>query len=148
MWPTISAALAREPCLEETIMSDSEMRALAKRFFDAVEQGDIDTLYASYAPDAKIWHNTDELEQSRDDNAETLKGFVKLISNRVYAKRRLSVFETGFVHQHELQGVRADGVKVHLPCCIVCEVKDGKITRLDEYFDSAQVAEFVKRANA
>jgi ketosteroid isomerase-like protein len=121
---------------------ESDTRALAKRFFDAVETGDIATLHACYAPDAKIWHNTDDAEQNRDDNAETLKGFVQRISNRLYANRRLHVFEGGFVQQHELQGTRADGVAVRLTACIVCAVEDGRITRLDEYFDSAQVAQF------
>lgn len=122
------------------------MHDLAKRFFDAVERGDIDAVYDCYHPDARIWHNTDEAEQSRDDNAQTLRGFVSRISQRVYAKRRVQVFEHGFVHQHELQGVRADGVRVTLPACIICEVRDGRIVRLDEYFDSARVAEFRKVA--
>ena len=128
--------------------TESDTRALAKRFFDAVEAGDIDTLYACYAPDAKIWHNTDDAEQNRDDNAATLKGFVKRIANRVYANRRLEVFAGGFVQQHELRGVRADGVAVRLSACIVCAVENGHITRLDEYFDSAQVARFVGAAAA
>lgn len=124
-------------------MSDQDgVRSLAKRFFDAVEAGDIAAVYECYAPDARIWHNTDELEQSRDENAATLRGFVERIPQRVYAKRRLQVFPGGFVHQHELQCVRADGVRVVLPACIVCEVQDGRISRLDEYFDSARVAEF------
>ena len=37
---------------------------------------------------------------------------------------------------------------VRLPCAIICQVEDGKITRLDEYFDSAHVAEFRKFATA
>ena len=128
--------------------ADTEIRALAQRFFDAVEQGDIDAVHGCYAPEAKIWHNTDDTEQSRDDNARTLRGFVRLISNRVYANRRLQVFEGGFVQQHELTGVRADGAAVRLTACIVCQVADGRITRLDEYFDSAQVAAFVGGAAA
>lgn len=128
--------------------TEADIRALAKRFFDSAERGDIDTLYDCYAPGARIWHNTDELEQTRDDNAETLRGFVKRIGERTYAKRRVEVFEGGFVQQHELQGVRADGVKLRLPACVVCAVKDGKITRLDEYFDSARVAEFRKLVDA
>jgi ketosteroid isomerase-like protein len=128
--------------------SEPDIRALAKRFFDAVESGDIETLHGCYAPRARIWHNTDGAEQSRDDNAETLKGFVRRISNRVYGDRRLHVFDGGFVQQHELRGVRADGVAVRLTACIVCAVEDGCITRLDEYFDSAQVARFVVVATA
>ncbi len=126
---------------------DAAMRALAKRFFDCVEQGDINGLVACYAPDAKIWHNTDRLEQGPEDNRKTLAGMVTRIDDRVYSDRRLEVFAGGFVQQHVLQGVRRhDGVRVELPACIVCAVKDGKITRLDEYFDSAGVAEFRKFA--
>ena len=129
-------------------MAESDTRALAKRFFDAVEGGDIDALRGCYAPDAVIWHNTDDLEQSVEDNVATLKAFVQRITGRVYANRRLEVFGGGFVQRHELRGVRADGVAVRLTACIVCAVREGRITRLDEYFDSAQVAEFRKAVQA
>jgi len=123
-----------------------EIKALAKTFFDCVESGDVDRLVACYAPGARIWHNTDGLEQSPEDNGRTLKGFVAWIADRRYDERRINVFPGGFVHQHLLRGVRRDGAAVSLPACIVCQVEDGKITRLDEYFDSAQVAEFTRAA--
>ncbi len=123
-------------------MSGDEIRALAQRFFDAVEAGDVGALWDIYAPDAKIWHNTDEIATTVAENLQTLAGFVKRIHERRYRDRRVAVFEGGFVQQHVLHGVRADGVALTLPACIVCEVADGRITRLDEYFDSAQVAAF------
>ena len=127
--------------------AEAEIRALAKRFFDCVEQGDIDGLVACYAPDAKIWHNTDEQEQSPQDNKVTLSGMVTRILDRVYDNRRIETFPGGFVQQHVLRGTRKhDGVRIALPACIVCAVEGGKITRLDEYFDSARVAEFRKYA--
>jgi ketosteroid isomerase-like protein len=124
-------------------MDEAAMRALAKRFFDAVEAGDIETVGAIYAPGAVIWHNTDGQQTTRDENLETLKGFVRLIPERRYIERRLNVWTDGFTHQHVLEGVRRDGARVSLACCIVCQVKDGQITRLDEYFDSAAIAAFV-----
>ena len=123
---------------------DQSTIALARRFFDAVEAGDIATVRACYTDDARIWHNTDGLEQTPDENAETLRGFVARIDGRRYLNRRLRTFEGGFVQQHELHGQRKDGVRVVLPCCIVCTVRDGRISRLDEYFDSAHVAAFRK----
>ncbi|WP_164857181.1 nuclear transport factor 2 family protein [Sphingomonas crocodyli] len=121
--------------------------ALAKRFFDAVEQGDIDTVVNSFSPDAEIWHNTDEIVVTRDQTGTTLGGMATRIRDRVYAERRVTAFPGGFVQQHALTGVRVhDDVAVRLPCCIVCKVAGGKITRLDEYFDSAHVAEFRKYA--
>jgi ketosteroid isomerase-like protein len=128
-------------------MSDDAMRALAKRFFDCVEAGDIDGLVACYAADAEIWHNTDGLIQGPDDNRKTLAGMVTRILDRVYDDRRVDVFPGGFVQQHVLRGTRKhDGARLALPACIICKVRDGKITRLDEYFDSAHVAEFRKFA--
>ena len=127
--------------------SDSEIRELATRFFDAIEAGDIETMEGSFTPDAAIWHNTDEAIVSPAQTAVTLAGMITRIRDVRYAERRLTVFPGGFVQQHALEGTRVhDGGKVRLPCCIVCKVDGGKITRLDEYFDSAHVAEFRKFA--
>ena len=129
------------------MFDEAAMRSLAKHFFDCVEGGDVDGLVACYAPDAKIWHNTDGVEQGPEENRKTLQGMAARIIDRKYDNRRVAVFRDGFVHQHVLRGTRKhDGVRLALPACIVCEVKDGKITRLDEYFDSAAVAEFRKYA--
>ena len=128
---------------------EDDIRAMATRFFDAIEDGDIDTMKNSFAPDAEIWHNTDELVGTPEQTAQTLTGMVARIKDREYADRRLTVFPGGFVQQHVLKGVRThDDGAVRLPCAIICSVVDGKITRLDEYFDSAHVAEFRKFANA
>ncbi|SKB25906.1 nuclear transport factor 2 family protein [Sphingopyxis flava] len=126
-----------------------DIRTMATRFFDAIEAGDIDAMRNSFTPDAEIWHNTDEKIVTPAQTAETLTGMVARIKDREYAERRLAVFPGGFVQQHVLKGRRVhDDGAVRLPCAIVCKVVDGKITRLDEYFDSAHVAEFRKFANA
>lgn len=126
---------------------DNNIHAMAKQFFDAIEQGDIETMQNSFTPDAEIWHNTDELIVSPAQTAETLTGLVARIKDRRYADRRLTVYPGGFVQQHVLTGKRAhDDVEVRLPCAIICKVENGKITRLDEYFDSAHVATFRKYA--
>ena len=127
--------------------SPEEITALAKRFFDSVEKGDIETLVDCYARDAEIWHNTDQLIQGPQDNRVVLTGMVKRIRDRLYDNRRVVVFPGGFMQQHILRGVRVhDDVAVTLPACVICAVKDGRITRLDEYFDSAHVADFRKYA--
>jgi ketosteroid isomerase-like protein len=128
------------PSLEDT-------RVLAKHFFDSIERGDIDAVQDCYAPEARIWHNTDEVEQTREANIETLKAFVRLIPSRVYADRRVHVFPGGFSQQHELRGVRRDGANVRMQACIVCSVEGGLITRLDEYLDGSQVATFIGQAS-
>ncbi|HWF77981.1 MAG TPA: nuclear transport factor 2 family protein [Caulobacteraceae bacterium] len=124
-------------------MTDAETAALAKRFFDCIEAGDVDGLVACYATDAEIWHNTDGQVQGPQDNRVTLGGLVRYFADRTYDERRLDVFPGGFVQQHVLRATRVrDGAKVALAACLVCRVQDGKITRLDEYFDSAAVTAF------
>lgn len=130
-------------------MTDSPeaIAALARRFFDAIEAGDIAAMRASLSDGAEIWHNTDELIVTPDQTAQTLTGMVQRITGIHYADRRLTAFPGGFVQQHVLTGKRRhDGVAVRLPCAIICRVDGGLITRIDEYFDSAHVATFRKFA--
>ena len=119
-----------------------DIAALAKRFFDGLEQGNIGILREVYAPNVKIWHNTDGLEQTLEDNEATLTGFIERIPKRQYANRRVHTFPGGFVQQHTLKGTKKDGKEVALDAVIICKVENGKVTRLDEYFDSAAVARF------
>src|SRR5579859_4369866 len=93
-----------------------EIRALATRLLDSIERGDVEAVADCYAPDVVIWHNTDGVEQGRDDNLKTLAAVVRLLAERRYEDRRLDVFDGGFVEQHVLSGLRsADGVRVSLP---------------------------------
>ena len=59
--------------------AEEDVRALAQRFFDSVEAGDVEALRGKYAPEAQIWHNTDEIATSVDENLKTLAGFVQRI---------------------------------------------------------------------
>jgi len=128
-------------------MTDSieQIDALARRFFDSIEAGDIDGVSACYADSVEVWHNTDRKTEGKAQNLKVLQGFIGHISGIRYEQRRLSPFQGGFVQQHLLRGRRPDGENVELPAAIICSVVAGKITRLDEYFDSAQVAAFVGR---
>ncbi|HWA63394.1 MAG TPA: nuclear transport factor 2 family protein [Caulobacteraceae bacterium] len=123
-------------------MDGTAEAALAKRFFDAIEAGDVEAVGACYADDVAVWHNTDGIAQGKAENLRVLSGLVKGFPERRYAERRLNAFAGGFVQQHVLRCVRRDGAKREIAACLVCEVKDGQITRLDEYFDSAAVAAF------
>lgn len=120
-------------------MTAAEIQALADRFFAAIEAGDIAAVSDCYAEDAVIWHNDDKLETDKAANLKVLSRFIRFAPKRTYANRRVIVFETGFVQQHVLIAERADGKRLELPACLICQVAEGRITRLDEYLDSATV---------
>jgi uncharacterized protein len=114
-----------------------EVLALAERLVQAIESADEAAITAIYAPDARIWHNFDNKEQSVEENLRVLRWMTRTLSKRHYRVLRREAFPGGFVQQHILEGVLPDGQRFELAACLVCTVKDGRISRLDEYLDSA-----------
>ena len=51
-------------------MNDADKVAFARRFFAAVESGDLDAVRALYAPDAKIWTAQDPTDRTPDENLD------------------------------------------------------------------------------
>jgi ketosteroid isomerase-like protein len=117
----------------------SEHLDLAERLFKAIEAGDIDAVREIYAPDAEIWHNTDDGVQSREENLRTLTWITTNLSDMAYTQVRRAATDDGFVQQHVLTLTNRAGQRVEVPACIVVRIADGHITRLDEYIDSAVV---------
>ena len=118
----------------------AEMLAVRSRFFGAVTSGDIDAVRACYAPDAVIWHNTDGVNQTVDENLRVLGWIAQNVRDFRYEDVRLEPTATGFVEQHMTCGTSPSGKPFAIPACIVCTIIDGRVSRLDEYLDSAQTA--------
>ncbi len=119
-----------------------DVSTIADALIAAIEGGDIDTVESLYAPDIVVWHNTDGAEQDRAANLRTLRWVVDHLSDRSYDEIRRQVTATGFVQQHVLRVTTASGRRVSVPACLVVAVDSGRITRIDEYLDSAHVAAF------
>ena len=121
--------------------TEAEVLALAERFVAAIETGDIETLKAAcYAPDAEVWHNFDQINQTVDQNLKVLGWMAKVLPQRRYDILRRVAIPGGYLQQHVLRGKRPNGDDFAMPACLVVMVKDGRITRLEEYLDPAQAA--------
>ena len=118
---------------------------IAAALFAAVEAGDTAAVRDLYSPDVVIWHNTDGLEQTRDDNLRTLAWMAANLPGCRYTKVRRSTTVDGFVQQHVLVARNRAAETVEVAACIVATVADGVITRLDEYLDSAAVTRMMAR---
>lgn len=127
-------------------MTHDDTRALARRFFAAIEAGDAEAVAGCYAPDATIWHNYDDATQTRAENVAVLSGFVSRTRERRYTEIELKTWDGGFAQQHVLVAVARGGAVLRLPAALFCDVEDGRIVRLREYFDQAAVT--VWRASA
>jgi ketosteroid isomerase-like protein len=122
----------------------SEHIDLAERLFKAIEAGDLDAVERLYAPHAEIWHNTDGVVQSPADNLRTLTWVTTNLRDIAYTQIRRSATDDGFVQQHLLAATNRAGQRIEVPACIVVRVEDGRITRLDEYLDSAVVEKIMQ----
>ena len=109
-------------------------------FFAALEAGDIETLREIYAPDAVIWHNDDLIEQPVEDNLKVLRGLHRVVSGLHYEIIRRVPAPDGVLQQHILRGRLPDGSDVALHAAMYLQVRDGHITRIEEYLDSGQRA--------
>jgi len=118
-------------------LTEQEILSFAERFGNAVQSGDVAAFRACYAPDAKIWHNHDNVEQTVDQNIKALVWFIRTLPDRFYRVQRRSALKDGFLQQHVLEATLPDGTKWKLAACVVVKMENGVITRLDEYLDSA-----------
>ena len=114
-------------------MTHSDPLAVAERLFAAIPKGDLDAVRDLYAPGAQIWHNHDGVVQDPAANLAVLGWVVKNIRGISYDEIRRQPTPTGFVRTLQ------SGKAFELAACIVCTVVAGRITRLDEYLDSAQL---------
>jgi uncharacterized protein len=120
-------------------METDPVLGLAERLIAAIVAGDVDAVRAIYSPDARIWHNFDGVEQTVDENLRVLRWLVRSVSSLRYEDVRRQRTEHGFLQQHVLRGSAPNGRPVELAACLICTVAGGRITRLEEYFDTAQL---------
>jgi ketosteroid isomerase-like protein len=118
-------------------LTEAAMHDIGDRLVAAIAAGDVEGVRAIYAPDATIWHNFDQRDQSPDENLLTLVDLHRRAGNLQYTEIRRFVAPDGFVQQHVLTG-DARGGPLKMPAMIRFWVEGGRITRLEEYLDTRQ----------
>lgn len=124
---------------------EANMLALCERFLDAIVRGDIDTVREIYAPDCVIWHNNADAAETVDENLRTLEAVPKIVRRFRYEDVVRRATADGFIEQHVVRGTTPSGEELRIPAVLICTVADGRITRLDEYLDSAHLAPLTRR---
>ena len=118
-----------------------QIDVIANRLIAAIEAGDRDALGALYADDVVVWHNTDQVEMTKEQNLASLDALAEMTTARRFTDVRRHVIDGGFVQQHVLNLDWGSGSGA-LPGCVVVQVRDGLISRIDEYLDGATIASF------
>lgn len=113
------------PCLSD---------ATADSFFGAVMRGDIDAVAALYADDVEVWHNYDEVAQTKAESLRTLSWIHDRLGPLRYVEVQRTVLPDGFFQQHVTELTR-DGVTTRIPAALRVFCADGRIVRIEEYLD-------------
>ncbi|RZV35141.1 MAG: nuclear transport factor 2 family protein [Sphingomonadaceae bacterium] len=112
---------------------------LAARLFAAFESGDLDAARDLCAPGFRGTQNGGPAM-----DLETLLKFSAAVSAAVedfrYEAAVREATATGFVEEHAVRGTLPDGSQLDLAVCVVGDVRNGKISALREYLDSARAA--------
>jgi ketosteroid isomerase-like protein len=118
---------------------DPETEALADRFVACIEAGDVDGVAACFGPGALIWHNNDSLEVPPEKVLRILAWLAANVTGLRYDVTRRRAIAGGYVQQHVLRGTAPNGSELAVEACLIVELVDGRISRLEEYLDTAQV---------
>lgn len=95
-----------------------------------------------YAREVIVWHNVGETEHHLDAPPSFARARSVILDLR-HEDVQLQVHDMGFVLRITSVGTTPDGTAVRVPACLLVSVKDGRITRFDEYADSVAAAPIV-----
>lgn len=118
-----------------------QLDQIADNMFAAVERGDIPALNAMWSDDVTVWRLGGGRTRDKRRALKVLDWFVGATRDRRYELLDREVFEGGFVQQHVLHATTHAGGELSLRVCMVVKVAaNGLITRIEEYFDPAELA--------
>jgi ketosteroid isomerase-like protein len=114
---------------------------VADRLFAAIERGDFAAVDRMWSPDIAVWRVGARHDNEKSRALRVIDWFITATAERHYEILDRRFFDAGFVQQHVLHATGQAGQVISMRVCIVIRVgTDGLITRIDEYFDPAQIA--------
>lgn len=114
---------------------------VADVLFAAIERGDEPRLDELFADDIAVWRAGADRDDDKVRALKVLRWFIRVTAERSYEVLDRRLFPSGFVQQHILHATGTNGGLIALRVCIVITVNaDNLITRIDEYFDPADLA--------
>lgn len=117
-----------------------ELERIADELERVVVEGDFDALRLMYAPDATVWHNIDDKDKTVEESLAFIGGLQSVCTRTWNEQTRRTFTENGFVVQHYTCAELKTGEQLRIPSCLVITVRDGKISRVEEYIESRAAA--------
>jgi hypothetical protein len=114
---------------------------LADQLFTAIEQSDVATLNQIFNDDIAVWRAGARRDNDKERAMKVLRWLIDVTTERRYEILDRQLFPNGFVQQHILHATGRNGGLIALRVCIVVKLGiNGLVSRIDEYFDPAEIA--------
>jgi hypothetical protein len=137
---------------EEALMSVTDAEAIsdvADRLFGAIEQSDIAMVQQIWNDDIAVWKTAGPRDRDRERALRVIAWFINATTDRRYEILDRQLFDGGFVQQHILHANGRNGGSISMRVCIVIKLgANGLISRIDEYFDPAEIAPLLESTDS
>ena len=114
--------------------------AVVDALLDAMQAYDADALRALCSPDLRHWLSITEQEQGLDELLALVKLEREAVAHASFEVRRRLDTGQGAVLMLTVDGTTGGGASFHIPVCVVVEVEDGVVVRIDEYANVEKAA--------
>lgn len=115
---------------------------IAAALFEALARNDAEAVRGLCAPDMQVRQN-DGTPMSLESLLRFNAKVQRVISGFGYHETVRSATEAGFVEEHAVRGVAPGGKAFSFTVCVVADVRDGKVTSVREYVDTAAAADLI-----
>jgi len=116
------------------------MWTVAAAYAAATRAGDLDALAGLTEPSLIVWHNFDGRVVDRAASDRTLTWLHRIVPDLTWEDVGLEPTPSGFVWQAVMRGTAPGGPLAAATCLVATLSLTGKVARIDEYVDSAQLA--------
>jgi uncharacterized protein len=120
-------------------MTHDEKLKVARAYIAATRAGDAEARAAMTEPDAVTWHNFDDVAVDQAHSERTVAWLRSTAPDVTWDDVDVVATSKGFVWQSVLRGTGPGGPFRANTCLIVTVSDNGKIARMDEYLDTAQL---------
>jgi ketosteroid isomerase-like protein len=122
------------------VSAESSPKEVLDRFFAAIEAGDFATVEQLYDDDVRVWHSVTDEEQDKRANLRLLSWLRGAATFRYEVQEQVvstTMDETVFARRHLLHAGFEGQPPLTIPAALFITIRDGKVTRIAEYVDSA-----------
>jgi ketosteroid isomerase-like protein len=116
------------------------------KFVEALSTGDAASLDSLFTDDAVIWHNYDQAGQPAREALAALAPLAALQPRYEIAGR--DVVDGACIQRHVVHVTLPGGEPASIPAIQRIAMANGRIQRIDEYMDSAQMAAAIQAMQA